>query len=255
MNIQNIFVLTSFIFILSISGCGGNSSPSSGGSGGSSSGNSGGSSSGGSTSTAGSTSTMLNYQDALFVLENNQLSVINLNSNPPVIVGVPIDVPNSETLFVYDEHLYIGGTRGVTIYNINDPFNPYETSFYTHLNACDPVIVDNDIGYVTLRSVPGSLFCRARGVDRLEIVDFSDPKFPEFIAEYRITNPYGLAKTPDYLAICQEDFGLSLLDVNVPTNVSTIVQYPDIRCFDLIYYNQNLIATATNGIFQQTRVW
>ncbi len=235
---KNIAQLCAFLIVATamLSGCGGEAS--------------GGSdpNSGGGTSTAGSTSTMLNFKNALYVLEAYKLTIMDLDVTPPRVVGSPIRMRDAETLFIYNEHLYVGGLNSVRIYDVSDPFNPIEVSSYPHIMSCDPVIVSDGIGYVTLRALGRR--CQNAGENRLEIVDFSDPKFPEYIAEYELPNPYGLAKTPDYLAICQEQFGLILLNVDDPEAVQTVQEYPDIHCFDLIYTQSRLIATASNGIFQ-----
>ncbi|BCD96218.1 hypothetical protein [Marinagarivorans cellulosilyticus] len=199
-------------------------------------------------SNAGSTATMLPYGNVAYVLDNNLLKIIDLEAVPPVLEqAISLDAP--ETLYISNDYLYIGGENGVDIFNLEDPVNPVKASTYEHMRACDPIIVDDDIGYVTLRS-GFSDRCRLAGPNRLEIVDMSDPELPELINTFTMTNPYGLAKTDTHLAVCEEAFGLTLLNVDDPLAVSETVSYSDINCFDLIYNDGVLIATASDGIYQ-----
>lgn len=201
-------------------------------------------------SNAGSTATILPYGNVAYVLDNSLLKVIDLDTTPPEIrKATPLDSP--ETLFISNDYLYIGGANGVEIFNLEDPVNPVRASTYEHMRACDPIIVEDDIGYITLRS-GFSDRCRLVGANRLEIVDMSDPEFPELINTFTMTNPYGLAKTDTHLAVCEEAFGLTLLNVDDPLAVSEAVSYSDINCFDLIYNDGVLIATASDGIYQFT---
>ena len=199
-------------------------------------------------SNAGSTATILPYGSIAYVLDNSLLKIIDLEKTPPEIrKAIPLDSP--ETLFISNGYLYIGGENGVDIFNLEEPINPVRTSTYEHMRACDPIIVEDDIGYITLRSGFGDR-CRLVGPNRLEIVDMSNPELPELINTFSMTNPYGLAKTDTHLAICEEAFGLTLLNVDDPLDISKVVNYSDINCFDLIYSDSRLIATASDGIYQ-----
>ncbi len=55
---------------------------------------------------------------------------------------------------------------------------------------------------------------------------------------------------PNFLAVCQEGDGLALVDVNDIENIEIISQYGGINCFDLIYSDERLITTASDGIGQ-----
>lgn len=199
-------------------------------------------------STSGSTATMLPHKGVAYSLDHGVLKVIDLTQNPPELAFTErLNAP--ETLFINKDHLYVGGRLGVDIFNIEDPTKPVDVAYYSHMRACDPIIVEDDIGYITLRS-GFSNFCRLQGPNRLEIVDMADPSAPERIAEFPMTNPYGLALTDTHLAVCEEAFGLTLLDVDQPLMVMEVAKFPAINCFDLIYQDGRLIATATDGIYQ-----
>lgn len=197
-------------------------------------------------SQSGSTAAMLIHRNAMYVLDHYILKVFDISEgvNPRLVEEIPLSAP--ETLFIHEDHLYIGGATAVAIWDISDPLNPLDVTIYQHLRGCDPVVVEDATGYVTLR---GHHTCNSNE-NRLEIIDFSDPANPEKISHYPMAFPHGLAKTPDFLAVCQEHYGLSLLDVEDPHRVVEIAKYPGILCFDAIFSRNNLILTATDGIYQ-----
>lgn len=197
-------------------------------------------------STAGSTAAMLVHKSALYTLKGNDLEVYDISENKdPVKVDV-VALRAPETLFIHEDHLYIGGQFGVAIYDVIDPLSPVDVSFYQHIRGCDPVIVEDVTGYVTLR---GHQTCNS-SQNRLEVVDFSDPENPQKISEYPMTNPQGLAKTPDFLAVCEREYGLTLLNVDDPQQISEVASFPMIQCFDAIFKTETLLVTATDGIYQ-----
>lgn len=244
---KNLFIIFSFTLILLTIGCGG--SPASSGSSGST-GTSGGS---GNTSQSGSTAAMLAYEDVLYILQRYQLQIFDISSKEETTLVRAVTLNSAETLFIYDGYLYVGGNNGVEILEIGDPFYPVKVSTYAHLRGCDPVVVTSGIGYVTLRNRPGC----GGDVNRLEVVDFTDPLRPKLIETFNMDFPYGLAKTEDYLAICQSEYGLSLLDVNVieqdglkTADISEKIRFFDVNCFDAIATEKSLITTAEDGIYQ-----
>lgn len=202
-----------------------------------------------STSTAGSTAAMLTYENTLFTLHHGYLKIFDLTDPSRPTLANSIAATSTETLFIEGHHLFIGGNSGVQILDIQDPTNPVDVSFYAHVRGCDPVIVENDIGYVTLRSRPGCF----GDANRLEVVDFSDIANPKEIARYPMTYPYGLAKLDNHLAVCEDYAGLVLLSIEWAEGVPTIEEasrYSQIECFDLIFTGENLITTANDGIYQ-----
>lgn len=233
------------VAILVLASCGGE-----GNAGGSSSGSSSG---GGATSQSGSTAAMLTYQNALYILDGDVFKVYDISSDEKTTLAMEDNESGAETLFVYENHLFIGGQTGVSIWNIDKPLEPESVSFYPHVRSCDPIIVQADVGYITLRSRPE---CRGE-INRLEIVDFTDLTAPVEIARFPMDFPYGLAKTDDYLAICQEGYGLALVDVDltrgkgsISADVEEVARYEEINCFDLIHNDGRLVVTALDGIHQ-----
>lgn len=202
------------------------------------------------TSTSGSTAAMLTYEDTLFTLHNGVIKIFDLSQPETPVAAHTLYASQAETLFISKAHLFVGGRNGVRTFSLDDPLAPTEVSFYSHARGCDPIIIDGDIGYVTLRNRPG---CNG-DTNRLEILDFSDPNYPKELARYDMNFPYGLAMLSDHLAVCEDTYGLALLEIdwtdNEPPQVSEASRFTKIQCFDLIYTDNNLIATASDGIYQ-----
>jgi len=181
------------------------------------------------------------------------LHVYDISSSDETVLAREVVLPAAETLFIYDDYLYVGGRAGVDILNIDDPFYPVKVNAYPHVRGCDPVVVSSGIGYVTLRNRPGC----GGDVNRLEVVDFTDPLRPKLLGTFNMDFPFGLAKTDSYLAVCQEQHGLSLLDVSVDDSEGTKavaikekIRFFDVQCFDAIAAKDSLIVTAKDGIYQ-----
>ena len=202
--------------------------------------------SGTSVSQSGSTAAMATYENAIYTLINGVVIVTDLESEKSSN-RYSFGDPFAETLYVYRNYLYVAGLLDVAIYDISEPLIPERVSNYDHARACDPVIVSNDIGYITLRSRPE---CTLDEINRLEVVDFSDPENPVQLARFVMDFPHGLAKSPDHLAVCQEEFGLTFLNVDDIDSIEVTLQDETYNCFDLFYRDDTFFVTATDGIYQ-----
>lgn len=242
-------VIFAICLLGSLSGCGAPASNSGSGSGG----GGGGTSGGATVSQSGSTAAMLVYENAIYALDGDVFKVLDIASEAETKLVSKQRIEGAETLFIYGSHLYIGGQFGVDIWNIDNALEPVQVNFYSHARACDPIIVDNDIGYITLRNRWG---CDG-DINRLEIVDFTSPTEPKELFRYPMKSPVGLAKMGSYLAVCQERYGLSVLDVNITESeqvknvaVEEVANFNEIHCFDVIYNKDVLLVTAEDGIYQ-----
>lgn len=158
---------------------------------------------------------------------------------------------NIETLWHYNNRLFIGAQNGMYIYDItNSPTQPQYVSFYGHVNSCDPVVVKDDIAYVTLRS--GN---QCQGfTNQLEIIDISDVTNPTLMHTYQMHNPHGLGIDDNTLFICDNDQGLKVYDA---TDVAAIDQHQidhlsTLTAIDVIpvFWKDKLILTGPDGIYQ-----
>jgi hypothetical protein len=147
-----------------------------------------------------------------------------------------------ETLFPYENTLFVGGSRGVYLVDINDGEAPRPISQFEHGRGCDPVVVENDIAYVTLRSgtpcgdVP----------NQLHIIDVSNLFAPRLLKSVDVTNPYGLAVEQGIVYLCDGVGGLKIIDTRDVTNPRTVGTIPGIVPFDAILVDKKLIVTTSD---------
>lgn len=153
-----------------------------------------------------------------------------------------------ETIFPYKGNLFIGSTTGMHIYSAANPTNPERLSVYAHATACDPVVVNDEYAFVTLRS--GNL-CR-QGADQLEVIDIKDLRNPKLLKAYDMDNPHGLGLHGDYLYICEGDYGLKSFDASdVHAIGSKLIEHHKNRsAVDIIPAPKSLIVTGKGGVYQ-----
>ncbi|NBC26514.1 MAG: hypothetical protein GVY08_06615 [Bacteroidetes bacterium] len=153
-----------------------------------------------------------------------------------------------ETIFPYEENLFIGSGNSMYIYDLSNPESPRQLSVFRHATACDPVVVEGDYAYVTLRD--GELCPNNPGNNQLEVIDVSDLTNPKNIGIYKMINPQGLGIDNGNLFISEGDHGLKIMDAGNPHNIKQIRHITDIKTYDVIPYNGVLMITGRDGIVQ-----
>ncbi len=185
----------------------------------------------------------------LYLLDGPDLQTVNVaNEKSPVEktrLGLTWDI---ETIFPYKSNLFIGSQSGMYILDITSPEAPEKISTYQHIRSCDPVVVDDNYAYVTLRS---GTQCQGF-TNQLEVIDISNLQSPKLVKVYSMTNPHGLGIDDKTLFICDGDDGLKAYDA---TDVNAIdkhqlAHYKDINAVDVIPFNDVLMMIGEDGIFQ-----
>lgn len=186
---------------------------------------------------------------ALFVLNQNNLKILDLTDKiNPLEFNTFSPGSNIETMFLTENNLFLGTTTGMVVYDISDPFSPFWVTFFSHARSCDPVIVDDSLAYITLRSgtnCGGSL-------NSLDVVNIKNLWAPSLVTSYPMTNPHGLAKSGDILFICDGDAGLKVYDASNPRAISMhmVFTYPNINAFDVIPVGNVLFLIGDDGLYQ-----
>jgi hypothetical protein len=90
---------------------------------------------------------------ALYIVNNNTLKVLNItDQTTPSKINDLYAGWNVEIMFLYGNQMFLCTRRGIAIYNITNPFSLFLLSFFTHATSCDPVIIDDTLTYITLRT-------------------------------------------------------------------------------------------------------
>jgi hypothetical protein len=207
------------------------------------------SSSGGSSGQGGSMARFTLLSDYLYTVGNADLSLFDVKtaSNPTFVKTITLDW-GVETIFPYENKLFIGTNRGMHIFSAADPANPVKLSTYSHVFACDPVVVQGKYAFVTLRT---GNFCR-QTVNQLEVVDIEDPTKPKQTAVFQMQNPHGLSVNGNSLFLCEGTYGIKSFNITDKNTIgNNMLQHlSNIKSFDVIAGPKSLIVTGEDGVYQ-----
>jgi hypothetical protein len=185
----------------------------------------------------------------LYLLGGNTLKLFDITVKTTPAKLFDINAGNGiETMFITGNNMFLGTTTGMIIYDITNPQTLIRKSTYNHLRSCDPVVVDDTLAYITLRSgtnCGGIVNC-------LDVVNIKNIVQPTLVRSYPMTNPYGLGKDGDLLFICDGNAGLKVYDASDPKTISNrlIYTYPNIKAFDVIPIGNILVLIGDEGLFQ-----
>ncbi|MDA3822068.1 MAG: hypothetical protein PF450_05580 [Bacteroidales bacterium] len=197
----------------------------------------------------GSMARFLTYDNYLYMLQSDYMLKIVAISSPdnPAVVYEKYVGWGLETMFIYEDYMYLGATDGLYIMDLRDPKSPYIVSVYRHITSCDPVVVSGDLAYITLRS--GNI-CGA-SADLLEVIDISDKSDPTKIASYGMTEPYGLGISGSTLFVCEGENGLKVFNITDPYSITSnkLAEFSDIQATDVIPINNTLYTIGDGGFY------
>lgn len=197
----------------------------------------------------GSMATFTIYDNFLYAIDNDKIILADIsNVETPALHSRKTVGWGIETLFPYGDKLFIGANDGMYIYDNETPSDPQLISKYQHVNSCDPVVVQGNYAYVTLRS--GNQ-CQGFS-DQLEVIDISNLAEPQLIRTYPMYNPHGLGIDGNALFICDGQAGLKIYNAIDPENVNfnMIKQYRNITPIDVIPLGNVLMLISEQGLHQ-----
>ncbi|MFN5431151.1 MAG: LVIVD repeat-containing protein, partial [Cyclobacteriaceae bacterium] len=194
---------------------------------------------------------------ARFTIEGNYLYMLDAGSihsvsiealTNPVVKSKSMIAWDIETIFPHNGILFFGAQSGMYIYGLADPEKPNRISQYTHVRSCDPVVVEGDLAYVTLRS---GTTCQGF-TNQLEVINIKDLTNPVLLKIYPMTNPHGLGIDNKNLFVCDGDDGLKVYDATDHLKISDnqLAHYKNINTYDVIPYQNVAIMTGKDGIYQ-----
>ena len=190
--------------------------------------------------------------DYLYTVDNSNLHAFDISnlSNPVQKSNVNISWSNIETIFPYNNYLFIGGNAGMFIYELSNPENPTYVSEFQHANACDPVFVSGNRAYVTLR---GGTMCE-NFTNQLDVIDISNIFNPTLVKSHPMSNPHGLSIKNNILYLCDGNAGLKVFDASNDFEIGNNLLSSDnsIATFDAIAspYRDVLLVIGKDGLVQ-----
>ncbi|RDC54817.1 hypothetical protein DU508_20175 [Pedobacter chinensis] len=207
------------------------------------------SSSGSSSGQGGSMARFTLLHDYLYTVGTSELSLFDVKtaSNPNFVKAINLGW-GVETIFPYENKLFIGTNTGMHIFSAADAENPVKLSTYSHIFACDPVVVQGKYAYVTLRT--GNMCMQAS--NQLEVVDIEDPAKPKQIAVFSMQNPHGLSVSGNNLFLCEGNYGIKTFNIADKNKIgNNMLQHlKNVKSFDVIAGPKSLIVTGEDGVYQ-----
>jgi hypothetical protein len=199
------------------------------------------------TGTGGSMARFTIYDNYLYTVSQSDLLLFNIKTlNKPTQLSKINLGWGIETIFPYKDKLFIGSNTGMYIFDNKNPEKPERLSIFQHARACDPVIVHNDIAYVTLRTG----WC-GTSPNQLDVVNVSNLTSPSLIKSYQMQQPAGLGIDFPNLFICESQYGLKSFDATSATNITLQQHIEKIDAYDVIpLEGKHLLMVGKDGLYQ-----
>lgn len=199
----------------------------------------------GGTGTGGSLARFTIAANHLYIADYSTIGVYDLaDPNNPVWKATVNVGMNVETIYPYQDKLFIGSTTGMSIYSIANPSSPVKLGMAQHVRSCDPVVASGTTAYVTLK---GGTPC-GPAEDGLYIYDVSNIMSPALKNLFRISNPGGLGIKDSVVFICRGNSGMSLVNVKNPSLPQLMYTVNDGSYLDVIPYGNLLICYVSSGL-------
>lgn len=197
--------------------------------------------------TGGSMARFTLYDKYLYTVSQSDLLVFNIKTLNQPTQQTKINLGwGIETIFPYKDKLFIGSNTGMYIFDNKNPEKPERLSIFQHARACDPVIVHNDIAYVTLRTG----WCGV-APNRLDVVNVANLSSPTLIKSYDMQQPAGLGMNFPNLFICESQYGLKTFDASSATNITLQQHIEKIDAYDVIpLEGKHLLVVGKDGLYQ-----
>ncbi|SFT86400.1 Uncharacterized conserved protein [Algoriphagus locisalis] len=198
--------------------------------------------------TGGSMARFTLSNEHLYAVDESTLRVFDVeNPENPTFVK-PIDLGwGIETIFPFQNKLFIGSNFGMHIYDASTPSSPKRMAVYEHVQACDPVVVNEDHAFVTLRV--GTV---CNGVNELHVIDIKNPYSPTLKKAYPMLHPHGLGLAGDFLYIAEGVHGLKSFNVSDVMDIdqNQLEFLTNQGSVDLIPGPKSLIVIGPDGVCQ-----
>jgi len=203
---------------------------------------------GGSTGAGGSTARFTIAGNYLYVVDNVSLKAFDISSNTIPVFKSKTEIGiNIETIFPYQDKLFIGSSSTMYVYSLSDPSRPTQLgkAEYTIRMSCDPVVARDSVAYATLRATGP---CGGSS-SALVVYNIKNISSPQLMKSLFLTAPYGLGIKNNSLYVCEGLGGIRVFNITntyEPSQVSEI-RVSNTTFYDVIPYGNILIAQVNDG--------
>jgi len=185
----------------------------------------------------------------LYTIDRSSLRVFDVkNEAKPNQVSTTQIGWNIETIFPYENNLFIGSQNGMFIYDASNPLEPLQLAVFQHAQACDPVVVEGDLAYVTLRD---GTECQNFN-NQLDIINIKDLRNPKLLKSHGMHRPHGLSVVDGIIYLCDDDEGLKVFDAKDYNNLDLQSHLKHFRAYDVIAlpWLNRAIVVGKDGLYQ-----
>ena len=195
---------------------------------------------------AGSMARFIAHDGFLYALDGHELRVYGADrgGSPEHLNTIEL-YADAETLYPHEELLFVGTRQGMLVYGLRDPTTPELMGKAEHVYSCDPVVVENGVAYVTLRTSG----CR-QGVNALLVFDVEDPTNPKELANHALASPHGLDIDGSTLFVADKKDGLLVFDMQNPREPLLVTRVSGIAGYDVIARAGIVFVSADDGLYQ-----
>jgi hypothetical protein len=182
----------------------------------------------------------------LYVVDNTSLKAFQITDplNPVYKSKTDIGI-NIETIFPYNDKLFIGSSSSMYIYSLTDPDKPQRIAKadYTIRMSCDPVVAKDSVAYATLRATGPC----GGSQSALVVYNIKNIASPMLVNTVSLSAPYGLGIKDHALYVCEGSQGLKIFNVTNRYAPTAVVGITGETFYDVIPYGNILIAQVTGG--------
>ncbi|MEP6699866.1 MAG: hypothetical protein ABJA85_01060 [Bacteroidota bacterium] len=196
----------------------------------------------------GSTARFTIIGNFLYVVDNTSLKAFDI-SNPavaPVLKSTTDVGVNIETIFPYQDKLFIGSSFSMHIFSLINPERPTRLAQADYIvrMSCDPVVAKDSTAYATLN---GTGPCGGGG-SQLVVYNIKDITRPVLQGTFPLSGPHGLGISDSALYVCDGTAGLNVYNIRNTYSPQLVRIINGETFFDVIPYGNILICQVSNGI-------
>ncbi len=204
--------------------------------------------SGAATGAGGSTARFTIAGNYLYVVNNTSLKAFDISNTAvaPVLKSTTNVGINIETIFPYQDKLFIGSSNSMHIFSLTNPEKPTRLAQADYIirMSCDPVVAKDSTAYATLNS---SGPCGGGG-SQLVVYNIKDITRPILQTTRPLTGPHGLGISDSALYVCDGLAGLKVYNTRNTYSPQLLRTINGETFYDVIPYGNILICQVATGI-------
>ncbi len=161
-----------------------------------------------SNSANGSLTRFITVGNYLYMVDNSSLKTYSIAAPATPVFKASANVGFAiETIFPYQDKLFIGSSSAMYIYSISNPENPTFVSQVAYfVRGRDPIVAVDSVAYSTVRNVnfPGGV---------LNVFNIKNISQPINVRSVNLQNPYGLGLKDSALYVCEAQTGIRIFNI------------------------------------------